>query len=91
MLKGALHTNNYSLIESPLVMNDVSSVLGKKGLPLVEGAGHKERRELLLPAFSHVHVEGLVPGLWPKGVEMTEKMAEVVCASRSGAGGEEGG
>ena len=54
------------------------------------GAGHKERRELLLPAFSHVHVKGLVPGLWPKGVETTEKIAEVVCPSRSGAGGKEG-
>lgn len=90
MLKGALHTKSHSLIKSPLVTNDVSSVLRKKGLPSVEGAGHKERRELLLPAFSHVHVKGLVPGLWPKGVETTEKIAEVVCASRSGAGGEEG-
>jgi len=41
MLKGVLHTKNHSLIESPLVMNDVSSVPGKKGLPFVEGAGHK--------------------------------------------------
>lgn len=80
---------NHSLIESPLVMNDASSVLGKKGLPLVEGTRHKEWRELLLPAFSHVHVQGLVPE--SKGVETTEKIAEVVCASRSSAGGEEVG
>jgi len=27
-----------------------------------------------------------VPGFWPKGVEMTKKVAEVVRASRTGAG-----
>ena len=43
---------------------------------------------LLLPAFSHVHVKGLVPGLWPKGAETTENLAEVACASRSRAGRE---
>ena len=84
MLKGGKHTKNHSFIESPLVMNDISSVLGKRGLPFAEGAGHKAQRELLLLAFSHVHVQELVPGLWSKGVEMIEKVVEVGCASRNG-------
>ena len=56
MLKGGQHTKSHSFIESPLVMNDISSVLGKRGLPFAEGTGHKAQRELLLLAFSHVQV-----------------------------------
>ena len=39
------------------------------------------QRRVLLPAFSAPYIKGLVPGLRSKGVEMTEKVAEVVCAS----------
>jgi len=61
-------------------MNDIGEVHGKK------------RRGLLLPAFSHVRIKGLMPGLWPKGVEMMERVEGIVRASQSGAssGGEEG-
>lgn len=83
MLKGGQHTKNHGFIESPLVMNDISNVLGKRGLPFAEGAEHKAQRESLLLAYSYVHVQGLVPGLWSEGVEMIEKVVKVGCASRN--------
>ncbi|PUU84152.1 cytochrome P450 [Tuber borchii] len=92
VLKEVLHTKSYSFIKPPLVARNIGSILGKKGLLFAEGEEHKVQRKLLLPAFSHAHIKGLVPGFWSKGVEMTEKVVEVVRSSRDGAGdgGEEG-
>ena len=87
VLKGGLHTKNYNLIKYPLATNDIGNLLEGKGLLLVAGAGHKVQWGLLLPAFSHVHIKRLAPRLWSKGVEMTQKVAEMVGASRSGASG----
>ena len=50
-------------------------------------------RRGLLPSFSTKYIKGSVPRFWSKGVEMTEKQAEVVCASewwRGGDGGRDG-
>lgn len=44
------------------------------------------QKGFLLPAFPNEHIKGLALGLLHREVEMTEKMAEVVCASRRGAG-----
>ncbi|KAG0133876.1 cytochrome P450 [Tuber indicum] len=90
VLKEVLHTKSYTFIKPTLLTNDIGRILGRKGLLFAEGEEHKVQRKLLLPAFSHAHIKGLVPGFWSKGVEMTEKVAEVVRASR-GAGGEEQG
>jgi len=87
VLKEVLHTKSYSFIKPPILTNDIGGILGKKGLLFTEGEEHKMQRKLLLPAFSHAHIKGLVPGFWSKGIEMTEKVAEVVRASRSGASG----
>jgi len=87
VMKEVLHTKSYSFIKPPLLTNDIGNIIGKKGLLFAEGEEHKMQRKLLLPAFSHAHIKGLVPGFWSKGVEMTEKVAEVMRASRSGAGG----
>jgi len=81
--KGVLCTRSYCFIKLPLVTNDIGNILGKKGLLLTEGGEHKVQRKLL--AAFHANIKGLVPGVWSKGVEMTEKVAEVVRASRSGA------
>ncbi|RPA96817.1 cytochrome P450 [Choiromyces venosus 120613-1] len=88
MLKEVLHTKSYSFIKPPLLTKDVGNIFGTKGLLFAEGEVHKLQRKLMLPAFSHAHIKGLVPGFWSKGMEMTEKVAEVVRAS--GDGGEEG-
>ena len=92
VLKEVLHTKSYSFIKPPLVTRDIGNILGKKGLLFAEGEEHKVQRKSLLPAFSHGHIKGLVPGFWSKGVEMTEKVAEVVRSSRDGTGdgGEDG-
>ena len=42
-------------------------------------------RKFPLPAFPQVHIKGLLPGFWSNGVEMFEKVAEVVRASQGGA------
>ena len=86
VLKEVLHTKSYSFVKPPLVTRNIGSILGKKGLFFAEGEEHMVQRKLLLPAFSHGHIKGLVPGFWCKGVEMTEKVAEVVRSSRNGAG-----
>lgn len=43
------------------------------------------QKGFLLPAFPNEHIKGLVLGLLLREVEMTEKIAEVVYASRRGA------
>ena len=72
---------NYTFIKSTLVTD------GKKELLFGECAGQKVQRRFRLPASSYAHTRGLVPGFWSKGVETAEKVAEVVRASRGGAGG----
>lgn len=47
-------------------MNDIGKVHGKKRLLFAGDAGCKVQRGLLLPAFLHVRIKGLVLGLWPK-------------------------
>ncbi|CUS11563.1 unnamed protein product [Tuber aestivum] len=90
-LKEVLHTKSYCFIKPPILTSDVAKILGRTGLLFVEGEEHKMQRKLLLPAFSHAHIKALVPGFWSKGMEMTEKVAAVVRASRSSGGeGEEG-
>ena len=44
--------------------------------------GYEMQRRGLLPAFSTPYIKGLVLRFWSKGEEMTEKKAEVVCASQ---------
>ena len=51
------------------------------------------QRKMLLSAFLDVHIRGSLPRFWSKGVAMTEKEAEVVCAlvvaeRRRGGGGD---
>ena len=43
--------------------------------------GYEMQERGLLPAFWTPYIKGLVPKFWSKGVEMTEKKAEVVRAS----------
>ena len=43
--------------------------------------GYKIQRRGLLPVFSAPYIKRLAPGFWSKGVQMTEKEAEVVRAS----------
>jgi len=45
---------------SPPVTNEMGNVLAKE-LLFVEGKEHGVQRELLLAAFSHSHVKGVVP------------------------------
>ena len=67
MLKEVLQIKSYNFIKPPLVTNDIDNILGKKGLLFTEDEEHKVRRKLLLPAFSRVHIKGLVLGFWSKG------------------------
>ena len=49
------------------------------------------QRRGLLPAFSAPYIKVLVPGVWSKGLEKTERETEVVPASewwRGGGGGD---
>ena len=62
MLKEVLQIKSYGFIKRPLVTNDIGMILGKKGLLFTEGEEHKMERKLLLPAFSHAHIKGLVLG-----------------------------
>ena len=73
-----LHTKNYSFVKLPLVTNDISNILKNKGLLFAEHEEHKVQRKLLLSDFSHARIRKLVPGFSSKGVEITEKVAEVV-------------
>ncbi|PUU84167.1 hypothetical protein B9Z19DRAFT_961463, partial [Tuber borchii] len=59
VLKKVLRVRSCGFIKRPLVTNDFGDILGKKGLLFAEG---EEQRKLLLPAFSHAHIKGLVPG-----------------------------
>lgn len=63
-----------------------------ESLLFAEAAGHKAQKGFLLLIFPHEHnIKGLVAGHSSGGMEMTEKIAEVVCASRRGTGGIQGG
>ena len=51
------------------------------------------QRKVLLPAFSDAHIKGMLPRFCSKGMAMTGKEAEVVCAlvvvgRRKGGGGD---
>ena len=44
MLKGTPQTNSIASSKSPMVMNDIDNILGKRGLRFTEGAGHNVQR-----------------------------------------------
>jgi len=41
----------------------MGNILGKNWLLFVVGEVYRTQRGLLLPAFSHAHIKGLVPGV----------------------------
>lgn len=93
VLKGALQTKNYIFIKLPLAANNTSNIPGEKGAA-VRGGWSTVQRKVLLPAFSDAHIKGILPRFCSKGVPMTGKEAEVVCAlvvvgrRRRGGGGD---
>jgi len=90
VLKVVLRTKDYGFSQLLLqITNEIGNILWKKELP---SYALRVQRMLPLPAFPHVHIKRLVPGLWSNGVEMFEKVRGVMRASRNGAsrGGEEG-
>ncbi|PUU77219.1 hypothetical protein B9Z19DRAFT_181475 [Tuber borchii] len=84
-LKVVLHAKDYAFSKLPRATNKTSNILGKKRLLFAKE--RKVQRKLLLPAFPHAHIKGLVSGFWSNGVEMFENVAGVMRASQSGAGG----
>jgi len=68
----------------PPVTNEVSNILGRKGLLFVEGEGTGCRGSCCCRLSRTRVLRGQVPGF---DLKITEKMAGVMRASRSGAGG----
>jgi len=77
VLKAVLYMKDYGFSKLPRVTNEIDNILGKKGLLLAKGEERKVQRKLLLPAFPHAHIKGLVSGFWPHEVEMFDNVAPV--------------
>jgi len=75
VLNRALHTRGYNFIKSPLIINNISNIPGKKGLLFAEGAGHEGRRGVV---FRVCKLRGWSPGFDLEGAGMPERAAGAV-------------
>lgn len=68
-LKDVLHTKSYSLINPPVVTNDIGNIPGDKGMLFAVSRKHQVQSKLLLLDFTHAHIPRLSPGFWSKGLK----------------------